>query len=114
MSAQETAAPDVLRYRRVQCASTDELPLGRGRVDQAALGRPARELVAVGELELAQDGGDVGLDGLRRDAEAQGDLLVEIAAGDVLDDLALAWGEVVELGIGGGRGARAGVATREG
>ena len=64
---------------------------GPGRsVDQPSLHRPAAELVAVGELELAQHGGDVGLDRLDRDPEPLRDLLVEVAAGDVAQDLALA------------------------
>src|ERR1043165_1345391 len=67
---------------------------------QAPLGRPARELVAVGELELAQHRRDVGLDGLGRAAEAQRDLLVHVAARDVAQDLALARGELVEVGVG--------------
>ena len=55
--------------------------------------------MAGGELELAQHGADVGLDGLDGDPEALGDLLVEVAAGDVAQDLALARGELVELGV---------------
>src|SRR5690606_40007520 len=42
---------------------------------------PAGQLVAVGELELAQHAGDVRLDGLHRDEELLGDLLVRVAAG---------------------------------
>src|SRR3954469_20231108 len=38
-------------------------------VHQAPLGRPAAELVAVGELELAQHGRDVRLDGLLGDVQ---------------------------------------------
>ena len=41
----------------------------------------------------------MGLDGLHRDLEAQADLLVEVAARDVAKDLALAGGELVELGV---------------
>ena len=41
----------------------------------------------------------MGLYGLHRDVEAQTDLLVEVAAGDVAEDLALARGELVELGV---------------
>jgi DNA repair protein RecO (recombination protein O) len=70
-----------------------------GLVDQPPLHRPPRELVAGGELELAQDRGDVGLDRLGRDAQARGDLLVEVARGQVLEDLALAGGEQVELRV---------------
>src|SRR5829696_4891704 len=72
-------------------------------LDEPSLHGPARQLMAVGELELAQDGRDVGLDGLRRDAQPQGDLLVEVAAGEQLQDLALARGERVEVGVGARR-----------
>ena len=51
------------------------------------------------KLELAQNRRDVGLDGLHRDAQPLRDLLVEIAARDVLDDLALARRELVELHV---------------
>src|SRR6185436_14445398 len=57
------------------------------------------QLVAARELELSQHRGDVRLDGLRGDVEAEGDLLVHVAASDVLEDLALAGGEGVELGL---------------
>ena len=54
----------------------------------------------------------MGLDGLDRDAEALGDLLVEVAAGDVAQDLALAGRELVEVGVAR-RGAAAGAAAPE-
>ena len=41
----------------------------------------------------------MGLHRLRRDAEAEGDLLVEVAAGEEAKDLALTGGELVELGV---------------
>src|SRR5262245_41168091 len=50
-------------------------------------GRPARQLVAVGELQLAQHRRHVRLDGLGRDPQAQGDLLVHVPARDVTEDL---------------------------
>jgi hypothetical protein len=42
--------------------------------DQAPVRRPAAQLAAVGELQLAQHGGGVGLDRLDRDDQAAGDL----------------------------------------
>ncbi len=56
-----------------------------------------------GELQLAQHGGDVRLDGLDRDEQLRGDLLVGVAAGDQPHDLLLARREAVELGVGDGR-----------
>ena len=68
-----------------------ELPLRVAWVaPQLTLGGPPAELVAVGELELSQHGGDVGLDCFGRDAQALGDLLVEVAASDVAENLTLA------------------------
>ena len=58
-----------------------------------------RQLVAAGELELAQHGRDVRLDGLRRDAELGGDLLVHVSARDVLEHLALARRQQVQLRV---------------
>src|SRR4051794_39843478 len=80
-------------------------------VDEPSLHRPARELVAGGELELAQDGRDVGLDRLDRDAQARGYLLVEVAARYVAQHLPFARRELVELGVDLGRrqAAREGV-----
>src|SRR5207248_2216916 len=66
---------------------------------QPVVGCPARELVARRELELPEDARDVALDGLRRQGQASRDLLVEVAAGDELQHLALARGELVELGV---------------
>src|SRR4029078_10805878 len=63
------------------------------------LHRPTRQLVAVGELELAQNRRDVRLDRLRRDPEAERDLLVEVAASEVAQHLALTRREVVERGV---------------
>ncbi len=68
----------------------EALPPPHDSVHQPALDRPAAELVAVRELELAEHGADVGLDRLRRDHSSQRDLLVEVAAGDQAQDLALA------------------------
>ena len=63
---------------------------------QPPLDRPAAQLVAARQLELAQHGADMGLDRLRRDVEALGDLLVEVAARDQAEDLPFAWGELIE------------------
>ena len=71
----------------------------RAGLHQPAVARPARELVAVGRLGLAQDARHVGLDGLHRDDELGGDLLVRPAAGEQAQDVALAAGELVELGV---------------
>src|SRR5580692_7896779 len=68
-------------------------------VDQSPMDRPAGQLVAAGELKLAQHGGDVRLDGLCRDAELSGDLLVHVAARDVLEHLALARRQQVEFRV---------------
>ena len=70
-------------------------------LDQPALGRPARQLVAARELELAEDGGDVALDRLHREVQSRRDLLVAVPARDQLQHLALARGERVELGVDG-------------
>src|SRR3954451_5331136 len=80
----------------------------RSSVDEPPLDGLARELVAVGELQLAQDRGDVRLDRLGGDAQAQRDLLVEVAAREQLQDLALARREGVELGVRRARRGRGG------
>src|SRR4051794_25543081 len=64
---------------------------------QAALRGPAGQLVARGELELAQHGAHVGLDGLDRDEQLGGDLLVGVAARDQPHHLPLALGQPVEV-----------------
>ena len=51
----------------------------------------------------------MGLDGLHRQVQARGHLLVRVATGDQAQDLALAHGQLVELGIGDGQLAREGV-----
>ena len=57
------------------------------------------------ELELAQDGADVGLDGAVADPEPRGDPLVGVAAGEVVQDLALARRQRLQLVGGAGAGA---------
>src|SRR5918996_4474092 len=69
-------------------------------LDQAAVAGPAGQLVAAGQLQLAQHRGDVGLDRLHRQVQPAGDLLVGEAAGDVAQDLALPGRELVQLGVG--------------
>ena len=65
-------------------------------VDEVAGGGPGGELAAVGELQLAQDGGDVGLDRLHREHEVARDLAVGVAARDEPHHLALARAQLVE------------------
>src|SRR5215207_5518305 len=65
--------------------------------DEAAVGGPAGQFVAVGELELAQHAGDVGLDRLDRDEQLAGHFLVGIAARDQPQYLALPLGEPVQV-----------------
>src|SRR5690606_12945120 len=60
------------------------------RSEQAARDRPAGQLVAGRELELAQHRGDVGLDRLDRDEQLARDLAVGVPAGDEAHDLLLA------------------------
>ena len=63
--------------------------------------------MAVGELEFAQHAAHVRLDGLDRDEQLLGDLLVRVAAGDQPQDLAFALGELVEFGVDRGASAAA-------
>src|SRR5216684_5224538 len=101
------------RWRRTSARRRSGMPSSRRpthrgapprSLDEPPLDRPAAELVAVGKLELAEHGADVRLDGLGRDAELERDLLVEVAAGDELEHLALARGELVQLRVDlGGR-----------
>src|SRR5205823_62376 len=77
-------------------------------IDQAPLDRPAAELVAVRELELSQHRADVRLDRLHRNRELARDLLVEIAAGDQAQHLALPKRQLIELRIDLGLGDLAG------
>ena len=82
----------------------DHASEGKGRslarLDQTALVRPAGQLVAGRELQLAQDARHVGLDRLHREVQAGGDLLVAVAARDQLQHLALACGQRLELRVG--------------
>src|SRR5579863_9623765 len=79
----------------------DAIPAAGRSSGQAPLGGPPGELVARGELELAQHRGHVALDGLDRDVQLAGDLLVGVALGDQPEDLALPAGQLVELGVEG-------------
>ncbi len=56
--------------------------------------------MAGAELELAQHGPDVGLDGARADPQPRADLLVGITAREVVQDLPLARGERLQAGLG--------------
>src|SRR6266487_4715951 len=67
--------------------------------DEAPVGCPARQLVPVGHLQLAQHVGDVGLDRLDRDVELLGDLLVRVPARQQSQHLPLPVGELVQLRV---------------
>src|SRR6266508_40804 len=82
--------------RRAGWSRPDLWPAGS---DQAAVGGPAGQLVAAGELELSQDRGDVGLHRLHRQVQPAGHLLVGVAPGDVPQDLLLPGGELVQIGV---------------
>src|SRR5919206_273648 len=69
--------------------------------DQPMLRRPAGQLVAARQLELAQHVRDVALDGLDGEVEARRDLLVHVAARDELEDFALARRQLVQLRVAG-------------
>ena len=61
---------------------------------------PAGQLIAVGELELAQDRADVRLNGFDGDEQVVGDFLVRVAASDKAHDLLLARGQQIQLRVG--------------
>src|SRR5436309_2823991 len=75
--------------------------------DQAALVRVDHRLHAVADAELLEDARDVRLGGRLADHEPLADLGVGQPAGEQVEDLALAWGQVVDRGwrrrSGGGR-----------
>src|SRR5580698_179653 len=73
----------------------------RCRLSEPAVGGPAGQLVPGGELELAQDRGDVAFDGLDRDVKLPGHLLVDVTLGDQPEDLALAAGRLVQFRVEG-------------
>ena len=83
-------------------------PTLAGGSEQAPVRGPPGQLVARGQLELAQHAGHVGLDGLDRDEQLLGDLLVGVATGDQPHHLPLALGEPVEVLVDGGDVDRAG------
>src|ERR1700761_895461 len=68
---------------------------------QAAFRGPAGQLVAGGKLQLAQYRRDVALDGLARDEQLAGDLLVGVALSDQPQDLALPGGQLIEFRVEG-------------
>src|SRR4051794_8091973 len=61
-------------------------------------GFPARQLGAVADAELAEDAGEVRLDGLLADPQGRGDLLVHLALGDEARDLELRRRQLVAAG----------------
>jgi hypothetical protein len=61
--------------------------------DQAAANAEGNGFGAAGGAELAEDGGDVKLDGVLRDVQLCGDFLVAKATGEHLENFALARGE---------------------
>src|SRR5215468_8076206 len=75
--------------------------------DEPVLAGPPRQLVARRKLQLPEHARDVALDRLHREVQAGGDLLVHVAPCDQLQDLALARGELVELGVAADSGALA-------
>src|SRR3954452_19098688 len=81
-------------------------PSSAPRDDQACLVRDDDELRAVARAELGEQARQMGLDGERRDDEELGDLRVGEPAADEPEDLALARGQGVERGVGGGRRVR--------
>ena len=85
----------------------------KSRLDQPSLLCPAGELVPRRELQLAKDAGHVRLDRLHGQVQAGGDLLVEVAARDQLQDLSLARRQRLELLIGAERLAGAERVTGE-
>src|SRR5215472_2086966 len=70
-----------------------------GWLVQPPLGRPARQLVAGGELEFPQHRGDVAFNGLAGDIELARYLPIGVTAGDQAENLALARRQLVELGV---------------
>src|SRR5690625_3932428 len=68
-----------------------------GASDQATVAGPTGELVARRQLQLAEHARDMGLDGLDRDEQLFGDLLVRVPARDQPHHLALAYGQPVEV-----------------
>src|SRR3974390_1961838 len=61
-----------------------------GSSRQPSLGRPARQLMAGGELEFAEHRRNVALNGLAGDVKLARDLLVGVSPGDQAENLALA------------------------
>ena len=76
-------------------------PIRAAESDQAAIGRPAGELVTVRQLQLAQNTADVGFDGLDRNEKLLGDFLVRVAARDQAEHLAFSLRQSVEILIDG-------------
>src|SRR5215813_15567223 len=85
------------RFRRADLAA---------RSSQAALVREDDRLNSVAQLELHENPLDVGPDSGLLDDQDRRDLAVREAAGDQLEDLALAWGQPLEVGMIGEPGRR--------
>src|SRR5688572_28896782 len=71
-----------------------------GSLHEAALSGPPGELVPAGQLQLPEHRRDVGLDGLDREVEPAGHLLVGVPPGDEPQDIPLPSGELVVFRIG--------------
>ena len=90
---------------RVPVPQAEAAASGACVLDQPALRGPARQLVPVRELQLAQHRRDVRLDRPGR-VGVTGDLLVPVATGDELQHFTLPRRQLVELGSGAGRSPR--------
>src|SRR5579863_4993487 len=73
----------------------------RAGLVQVTFTRPVRQLIATGQLQLAQDGRDVALDGLGRDGQLPGDVLIGVPARDQSEYLTFACGQLVEVRVDG-------------
>jgi hypothetical protein len=77
--------------------------LGRLGVAEAGVAGAQDGLGAVGHLELGEDGRDVVGDSLGAEAEPLGDVVVAVAGGQEVQDLAFAGGELWDgFGVVGG------------
>src|SRR5579885_147486 len=82
---------------------------GGRRADQPLLRRERRRLLAVTQIQFLKNVAQMHLHRVHGDLQVVGDLLIAPAGCNVLEDLALARGELVEAGAGGARrGAGAG------
>src|SRR4029453_10906903 len=72
-------------------------------LDEPAVGGPAGQLVAVGQLQFTQHAAHMRLDGLDRDEQLSCDLLVRVAACDEPEHLTLTLGQSIEIFINRGK-----------